>query len=105
MPTQVRNRNARGATRSRSRRESAGIGFRVRTGNATAVMLGSAADSPRFLARLYIPLVDMNDDEARQPYHVVAEQDEERGMKLVRQSLKTATSNAARATRGPRRAG
>jgi len=100
MPTQVRNRNARGATRSRSRRESAGIGFRVRTGNATAVMLGSAADSPRFLARLYIPLVDMNDDEARQPYHVVAEQDEERGMKLVRQSLKTATSNAARATRG-----
>jgi len=49
---------------------------------------------------MYIPLIDMNDDDARQPYHVVAEQDEERGMKLVRQTLKTATANAVRATRG-----
>lgn len=81
-------------------RESAGIGFRVRTGNATAVMLGGAEASPRFLARLYIPLVDMDDPEARQPYHVVAEQDKERGMRLVRQTLKTATANAVRATRG-----
>jgi len=80
--------------------ESAGIGFRVRTGNATAVMVGGSAESPRFLARMYIPLIDMNDDDARQPYHVVAEQDEERGMKLVRQTLKTATANAVRATRG-----
>src|SRR3989475_13325566 len=100
MPTRVRDRNARGATRSRSRRESAGIGFRVRTGNATAVMVGGSAESPRFLARMYIPLIDMNDNDARQPYHVVAEQDEERGMRLVRQTLKTATANAVRATRG-----
>ncbi|MCI4371947.1 MAG: hypothetical protein L3J78_04790, partial [Thermoplasmata archaeon] len=56
------------------------------------------AASPRFLARLYIPLVDMDDDEARQPYHVVTEEDEERGMMLVRQSLTTATANASRAT-------
>src|SRR5712692_11064164 len=100
MPTRARNWNTYGATLSRSRRESAGIGFRVRTGNATAVMLGGPAASPRFLARLYIPLVDMDDPEARQPYHVVTEQDEERGMRLVRQTLKTATANAARATRG-----
>jgi len=83
-----------------SRRESAGIGFRVRTGNSTAIMLGGSAESPRFLARMYIPLIDMNDDDARQPYHVVAEQDEERGMRLVRQTLKTATANAVRATHG-----
>src|SRR5438132_14225857 len=100
MPTRVRNRKTRRATRGGVQGEFAGIGFRVRTGNATAVMLGGPGASPRFLARLYIPLVDMDDDEARQPYHVVAEQDEERRMRLVRQSLKTATSNAARATRG-----
>jgi hypothetical protein len=63
-------------------------------------MLGGPAASPRFLARLYIPLVDMDDDEARQPYHVVTEQDEERGMMLVRQSSKTARASASRATRG-----
>jgi len=63
-------------------------------------MLGGPEASPRFLARLYIPLIDMDDPEARQPYHVVAEQDEERGMRLVRQTLKTATANAVRATRG-----
>jgi hypothetical protein len=62
-------------------------------------MLGGPATSPRFLARLFIALVDMDDPEARQPYHVVAEQDKDRGMMLVQQSLKTATVNAARAIR------
>src|SRR5712692_265833 len=100
MSPRLRNRNTQGGSRNRSKGEPAGIGFRVRTGNATAVMLGGPAASPRFLARLYTPLVDMDDPEARQPYHVVTEQDEERGMRLVRQTLKTATANAARATRG-----
>ena len=100
VSTPVRNRNRGQALPGSSWRESAGIGFRVRTGNATAVMLGGAEASPRFLARLYIPLVDMDDPEARQPYHVEAEQDKERGMRLVRQTLKTATANAVRATRG-----
>lgn len=63
------------------------------------MILGGPAASPRFIARQYISLVDMDDPEARQPYHVVAEQDEVRGMILVRQTLKTATANAARATR------
>jgi hypothetical protein len=62
-------------------------------------MIGGPTALPRFLLRRYIPLVDPDDPEARQPYHVVTEQDEERGMALVRQTLKTATTNAARATR------
>jgi len=99
MPKRERNRTNPRVISGRSRKETAGIGFRVRTGNATAVMLGGPAAAPRFLARLYIPLIDMNDDEARQPYHVVAEQDEERGMRLVRQTLETATANAARVIR------
>src|SRR2546421_12748670 len=100
MPTQERDRDPHGAAGNRSEREPAGIGFRVRTGNATAVMLGGPTTSPRFLARLYIPLIDMDDPEARQPYHVVTEQDKERGMTLVRQSLQPATANAVRATCG-----
>src|SRR3989440_11167265 len=99
VSTPVRDRKRGKALTGSSRREPAGIGFRVRTGNATAVMLGGPGASPRFLARLYIPLIDMDDAEARQPYHVVAEQDEGRGMRLVQQTLKTATANAARATR------
>ena len=99
MPKRERNRTNPRVISGRSRKETAGIGFRVRTGNATVVMLGGPAAAPRFLARLYIPLIDMNDDEARQPYHVVAEQDEERGMRLVRQTLETATANAARVIR------
>lgn len=41
----------------------------------------------------------MEDADARQPYHVVAEQDETRGMMLVHRTLKTATARATRATR------
>jgi hypothetical protein len=100
MPPPARDPIAHAASRSRLGGESGGIGFRVRTGNATAVVLGGPAASPRFLARLYIPLVDMDDDEARQPYHVMAEQDKERGTRLVRQTLTTATTRAAQATRG-----
>jgi hypothetical protein len=83
-----------------SGRKPAGIGFRIRTGNTTAVMLGAPVAAPRFLAREYVPLIDMNDDEARQPYHVVAEQDEERGMMLVGQTMEAATARAAGTTRG-----
>src|SRR3989440_12727691 len=100
VSTPVRDRKRGKALTGSSRREPAGIGFRVRTGNATAVMLGGPTTSPRFLARLYIPLIDMDDPEARQPYHVVTEQDKERGMTLVRQSLQPATANAVRATCG-----
>jgi hypothetical protein len=100
MPTRERNRTAPRVISGRSRKAFAGIGFRVRTGNATAVVLGGPTASPRFLVRVYIPLVDMDDDEARQPYHVMAEQDKERGMRLVRQTLTTATTRAAEATRG-----
>src|SRR2546426_12784324 len=99
VSTPVRDRKRGKALTGSSRREPAGIGFRVRTGNATAVMVGGPAASPRFLARMYIPLIDMDDDDARQPYHVVAEQDEERGMRLVQQTPKTAPADAGRATR------
>jgi hypothetical protein len=62
-------------------------------------MLGGPTNSPRFLSRLQVPLCDLNDDDARQPYHVVAERDEKRGMILVQETSKTATELATRATR------
>jgi len=76
----------------------AAIGYRVRTGTATAVLLGGPMSSPHVLARLQVPLCDADDPDARQPYHVVTEQDETRGMKLVRQTMKAATDLATRAT-------
>jgi hypothetical protein len=51
------------------------------------------------LTRLQVPLCDAGDPDARQPYHVVTEQDEARGMILVRQTMKDATDLATRATR------
>jgi len=77
----------------------AAIGLRVRTGYATAVLLGGPTASPRVLARVRVSLVDLDDEDARQPYHVVSEQDEKRGMRLVRQTRDTATAEATRAIR------
>src|SRR5207244_2250965 len=72
---------------------------RVRTGYATAVLLGGPTASSRVLARVRVSLVDLDDEDARQPYHVVSEQDEKRGMRLVRQTRDTATAEATRAIR------
>src|SRR5207247_4802348 len=77
----------------------AAIGLRVRTGYATAVLLGGPTASPRVLARVRVSLVDLDDEDARQPYHVVSEQDEKRGMRLVRHTRDTATAEATRAIR------
>src|SRR5256885_15850632 len=77
----------------------AAIGLRVRTGYATAVLLGGPTASPRVLARVRVSLVDLDDEDARQPYHVVPEQDEKRGMRLGRQTPDTPTDAATRAIR------
>src|SRR2546422_11056866 len=76
----------------------AAIGYRVRTGTSTAVLLGGPSQSPHVLARLQVPLCGADDPDARQPYHVVTEQDEARGMMLVRRTMKHATDLATRAT-------
>src|SRR5438132_11228207 len=77
----------------------AAIGLRVRAGYAPAVLLGGPTASPRVLARVRVSLVDLDDEDARQPYHVVSEQDEKRGMRLVRQTRDTATAEGTRAIR------
>lgn len=74
----------------------AAIGFRVRTGYATAVLLAGPVASPRVLTRRRVDLCDMDDPDARQPYHVVTEQDERRGMALVRRAETRARTAAAR---------
>src|SRR2546422_596734 len=79
----------------------AAIGLRVRTGYATAVLLGGPTASPRVLARVRVSLVDLDDEDARQPYHVVSEQDEKRGMRLVRQTRDTATDAWGKAVGPP----
>lgn len=78
---------------------AAAVGFRVRTGYATAVLLAGPAASPIVLARRTVDLCNMKDPDARQPYHVVTEQDERRGMELVRRTTDMARVQARRTTR------
>ncbi len=47
----------------------AAIGFRVKSGWATAVLLGGAVDAPRVLDRCVVELSDPDVPETRQPYH------------------------------------
>jgi len=88
MQTSTRHGHAAGA-----------VGFRVRTGYATAVLLAGPAASPTVLARRTVDLCDMKDPDARQPFHVVTEQDERRGMELVRRTTEMARVQARRTTR------
>jgi len=50
-------------------RPRAGIGFRVRTGYAAAIILTGAPDSPEFFGREDVLLADLDIDDSRQPYH------------------------------------
>lgn len=47
----------------------AAVGFRVKSGWATAVLLLGPVESPRFLDRRTVELCDPNVAESRQPYH------------------------------------
>lgn len=79
--------------------KSASLGFRIRTGYAMAVLLEGPVASPHPVARRQIDLCDMGDLDARQPYHVVMEQGEKRGMALVRRTTNTARASALHAVR------
>ncbi len=61
----------------------AAIGFRVKTGRATAVMLGGPAASPQLLQRRAIKLSDPKVPESFQPYHAALELPEKEGAKVV----------------------
>jgi hypothetical protein len=60
------------------------IGFRVKSGWATAVLLGGPADAPRVLDRRVVALSDPELPETRQPYHSGFGQEETNAGKISR---------------------
>ncbi len=60
----------------------AAVGFRVKTGWATAVLLAGPVQSPRILDRRVIDLCDSAVPESKQPYHAAMGQLEENDAKV-----------------------
>lgn len=60
-----------------------GIGLRIKTGRAVAVVLEGDADAPRVLARCEVALCDPDDPATRQPYHAVLGKEEEEAAPIV----------------------
>jgi hypothetical protein len=75
----------------------AGIGFRVRTGYATAVVLAGTPGAPELVLRQDVLLANLEDDDSRQPYHAGLERGEQVGLKVVRQARRDAERRAAEA--------
>lgn len=77
----------------------AAIGFRVKTGRATAVLLTGTAVAPQVLERRAVDLCDPNVPESLQPYHAALELPEEEGAKVVQRAIQAVRTVAIRAVR------
>lgn len=77
----------------------AGIGFRVKTGYATAVVLTGMSPDVELVARQEILLADLEDDDSRQPYHAGLERGEAVGAAIVKRARRDAERRAATALR------
>ena len=77
----------------------AGLGFRVKTGYATAIVLSGPAAAPEFLARETVLLADLDSDDSRQPYHAALDRGERVGAAVVRRARQDATTRAKVALR------
>jgi len=77
----------------------AGLGFRVKTGYATTIVLTGPTAAPKFLARETVLLADLDVDDSRQPYHAVLERGELAGAAVVINARNAATARAQMALR------
>jgi len=75
------------------------IGFRVKTGRATAVLLAGPIHLPRLLERRDVQLWDPDLPETREPYHAALELTEEAGAKIVGRARDAVQAIANRALR------
>jgi len=80
-------------------RPAAAIGFRVKTGRATAVMLAGPAESPHILERRSVQLWDPAVPESHQPYHAALELPEKEGEAVVERACDAVRTLAIRAVR------
>lgn len=77
----------------------AAIGFRVKTGRATAVVLAGPTAAPRVLTRRAVDMTDPDVPESGQPYHAELELPAEEGAAVVRRATQAVRSVALRAVR------
>jgi hypothetical protein len=73
------------------------LGFRVRTGRATALALQGSRAEPTILWRRQVELFDPEVSESREPYHPALDFEGARGEKLVRRAVEAATRVGRRA--------
>jgi len=64
------------------------LGFRIKSGWATTVLLAGPAKSPRVVECRVTLLADPDDPEARQPYHAGLDTHESRALKAVKRLVK-----------------
>jgi hypothetical protein len=75
------------------------IGFRVKTGRATAVVMAGPASEPRVLSRRSVQLFDPAIPESYQPWHADLELPAEEAKRVVPKALKAVERVAATALR------
>jgi hypothetical protein len=76
------------------------IGFRVKTGRATAVVMAGTASAPRVLSRKSVQLFDPAIPESYQPWHADLELPADEAKRVVPKALKAVERVAASALRG-----
>jgi hypothetical protein len=75
----------------KGRQKAAGLGFRVRTGRATAVALSGTKKEPKVLWRRQVDLFDPEVSESREPYHPALDLEGARGERVVKRAVEAAT--------------
>ncbi len=75
----------------------AGIGCRVKTGYATAILLVGSPGAPVLFRRAHILLADLDDVDSRQPYHAELERGARAGAAVVQTARRDAQRRAATA--------
>lgn len=84
---------------SSTREKGATIGFRVKTGRATAVLLAGTTESPRVLARRAVDLTDPAIPDTREPYHVALELPESKAAPRIDRAKRAVRTVALRAVK------
>src|SRR5262245_46109909 len=82
-----------------TRAPAAAIGFRVKTGRATAVLLAGSVKSPRVLERRPVDLWDPRQPASRAPYHAGLEEPQGENAPVVRRACDAAARVGLRVVR------
>jgi hypothetical protein len=85
--------------KNRTSFERAAIGFRVKTGRATAVIVTGSRDNPIVLKRRPVSLADPDVPDSFQPYHAALDLPEREGKKVVERAVKVVRALGIRAVR------